>query len=110
VPADHSPLLDEISSLLALPPGHPGLAAVDDTLTAGYAQAMALEAERWRLERRIGEVAGEVAAGTGVDELVHLARRMSAADGEISRLRTLLQSLHDRARELRFVAEASLQI
>lgn len=108
MPADHSPLLDEISSLLALPPGHPGLAAIDDTLTAGYAQAMALEAERWRLERRIGEVAGEVAAGAGVDELVHLARRMSAADGEISRLRTLLRSLRDRARELRLMAEAAI--
>lgn len=107
MPADHAPLLDEISSLLALPPGHPGLAAIDDTLTAGYAQAMALEAERWRLERRIGEVAGEVAAGAGVDELVHLARRMSAADGEISHLRTLLRSLRDRARELQLMAEAA---
>ena len=108
MPADHSPLLDEISSLLSLPPGHPGLAAIDDTLTAGYAQAMALEAERWRLERRVGEVAGEVAAGGDVDELVHLARRMSAADGEISNLRTLLRSLRDHARELRLMAEAAL--
>lgn len=111
VPADYSPLLDEIRSLLALQPGDPALARIDDTLTAGYAQAMALEAERWRLERRIGEMARDVAAddaGARVDELARLARRISAADGEISHLRTLLRSLRERARELRLVAEAAL--
>ena len=35
----------------------PTLARVEDTLTEGYARALAIEAERWRLERRIGEVA-----------------------------------------------------
>jgi hypothetical protein len=37
----------------------PTLARMEDTLTEGYAKALALEAERWRLERRIGEVARE---------------------------------------------------
>jgi hypothetical protein len=32
----------------------PLLARVEDTLTEGYARAPAIEAERWRLERRIG--------------------------------------------------------
>ena len=39
----------------------PTLARLEDTLTEGYARALALEAERWRLERRIGEVARTVA-------------------------------------------------
>jgi hypothetical protein len=104
VSADPSALLDEISSLLALEPGAPGLERLDDTLTAGYAQAMALEAERWRLERRIGEIAVELATDenlAGVEELTRLARRIAAADGEITHLRTLLRTLRDRSRELR---------
>lgn len=102
MPADPSALLDEIASLLALRPGDDGVERIDETLTVGYAQAMALEAERWRLERRIAEIAGET---EDVGEIADLARRMTAADGEISRLRALLRSLRDHARELRLAAE-----
>ena len=54
---------EQIERLLTAPASGaeaPTLARMEDTLTEGYAQALALEAERWRLERRIGEVARTV--------------------------------------------------
>lgn len=101
---DHTQLLDDIQTLLAAKPSDARLAEIEDTLAAGYARAMALEAERWRLERRIGEVARGFGEGKGkadTTEITRLANRMSAADGDLNRLRTLLGSLRERARELR---------
>ena len=43
---------EEIRTLLDAPPtgdDAPSLDAIEHTLTAGYARALALEAERWRL-------------------------------------------------------------
>src|ERR671923_271163 len=86
---------DEISQLLAAPADGaeaPPLARLEDTLTAGYARALALEAERWRLERRIGEVASALqdeSSELRTDEIAKLAARLSDADGELSRLRGL---------------------
>ncbi len=94
---DHSILLDDIRSLLALKPGDSSLARIEDTLTAGYARAMALEAEHWRLERQMAVLA----VNGDADELLGLARRMSASKGDLSHLRTLLDALRERARELR---------
>jgi len=76
------------------------LAAIERTLTDGYAKALSIEAERWRIERRIGEVAsalgrGDVAANT--QEIVALAQRLEAADGDLVALRDLLASLRGRA-------------
>jgi len=78
----------------------PTLARMEDTLTEGYARALALEAERWRLERRIGEVAREGRTDIG-EELKSLGTRLTRADGELSKLRSLLGSLHERARAVR---------
>jgi hypothetical protein len=81
----------------------PTLARIEDTLTEGYARALALEAERWRLERRIGEVARQ--DGTDVaEELRTLGTRLTRADGELTELRSLLGSLHERARSVRHAA------
>ena len=44
-------LLDRISALLGDSTGD--LDTIEHTLTDGYARALALEAERWRLERRV---------------------------------------------------------
>jgi len=90
-------MLDQIEELLGAK--EPTLARMEDTLTEGYAQALALEAERWRLERRIGEVARE--GSTDLEELRTLGTRLSDADGELATLRTLLGRLHERARMLR---------
>lgn len=78
----------------------PTLARLEDTLTEGYAQALALEAERWRLERRLGEVAREGGTDAG-DELRSLGTRLTHADGELTKLRSLLGTLHERARAAR---------
>jgi hypothetical protein len=78
----------------------PTLARVEDALTEGYAQALALEAERLRIERRLGEMA-RTAAPDHADELRSLGARLRSADGEIATLRSLLGTLNDRARAIR---------
>jgi hypothetical protein len=99
-------LLDRIHSLIAAPAaasGGPTLDRIEELLTEGYAEALALEAEHWRLERRLGEAAAGLADGRDVatDELASIARRMSAADGELVRLRSALASLRERASQTR---------
>jgi len=95
-PADT--MMQQIEELLGA--DAPTLARLEETLTEGYAQALALEAERWRLERRLGEMARE--GGTDVDEeLRSLGKRLTSADGALAELRTLLGSLHERARTTR---------
>jgi ABC-type phosphate transport system auxiliary subunit len=93
------PLRDEITELLRMPEdgaGAPSLDAIETTLTDGYAEALALDAERSRIERRLGEVvkdAGEVSAHSIAAELAELSERLEATDQELTRLRTLLHSL-----------------
>jgi hypothetical protein len=84
----------------------PTLARMEDTLTEGYAQALALEAERWRIERRMGEVAREGRTDIG-EELRSLGTRLTRADGELTKLRGLLGSLRERARAVRHAASPS---
>jgi hypothetical protein len=88
----------EIEALLSAEA--PTLARLEDTLTEGYARALAIEAERWRLERRIGEVAREGRSDVS-EELRSLGTRLTRADGELVELRSLLGTLHERARVLR---------
>jgi hypothetical protein len=100
---------DEIRDLLAAPttgPCAPSLAAIEHTLTAGYAEALALEAEHLRTERQVGKVAAELGRGESAraDEMALLGRRLSAIDGELGALRALLDSLRDRAAEVRAAA------
>jgi hypothetical protein len=93
------PLQDEIADLLRMPDdgaGAPSLDAIESTLTHGYAEALALDAERSRIERRLGEVArdaGEVSAHCVAAELVELSKRLDTAHGELAQLRTLLHDL-----------------
>jgi hypothetical protein len=101
------PLRDEIAELLRMPEngaGAPSLDTIETTLTDGYAEALALEAERCRIERRLGEVvrdAGEVSAHSVAAELSELSERLETADGELVRLRSLLRNLQARRRILR---------
>ncbi|HUJ93290.1 MAG TPA: hypothetical protein VLW05_11370 [Gaiellaceae bacterium] len=107
---DEAPVLQEIQELLSAPAegaGAPTLARLEDTLTEGYAQALALEAERLRIERRLGEVAREAGGGDPSRlsaELASLATRLRRADGELARLRGLLVPLRERTRSLRLAA------
>jgi hypothetical protein len=108
-------MLQQIEELLSAPASGasaPSLAHMEDALTHGYAQALALEAERWRLERRLGEVARTVGGPEPdvpslVDEASRLAKRLASTDGELTTLRTMLRSLHDRARSTRRAARAA---
>src|SRR5436309_14609278 len=101
---------DEIRSLLNAPPegeDAPTIDAIEHTLTAGYARALALEAERWRLERRIAQVAAEPGGKSQDDEhseLTLLGQRLAVADGDLSTLRALLSSLRSRPAEVRATA------
>jgi ABC-type phosphate transport system auxiliary subunit len=102
--------MEQIQELLNAPTSGaeaPTLARMENTLTEGYAQALALEAERWRLERRLGEVARSLESGDGssfVEELSSLAKRLTSADGELTKLRSLLGTLHERTRSARLAA------
>ena len=101
---------DDIRSLLDAPPtgeDAPSLDHIEHTLTAGYARALAIEAERWRLERRIADVAarlGDEVTDEDASELADLGHRLSSTDGDLIRLRTLLVSLRTRADEVRAAA------
>lgn len=81
-------VVERIEALLASPAGGaaaPSLEWLEATLTEGYAEALALEAERSRV--------------TG--ELVTLANRLTVAGAELDRLRALLDRLQQRTRALR---------
>lgn len=103
-------VIDDIRDLLAAP--YPAasktfLERVDSTLTDGYAQALQLEGERWRIERRIAEVVAGLPADADKDhepELVALAARLRTSNQSIERLRALLASLRERRTELRKAA------
>jgi hypothetical protein len=98
------PLQDEIAELLRMPEdgaGAPTLDAIESTLTDGYAAKLALEAERWRIERRLDEVARDGGDLPDGRELARLSQRLETTDGELARLRSLLRSLQARRRVVR---------
>ena len=113
VPIAHNPALrpsmihEDIRNLLEAPPTGdraPTLDHIEHTLTSGYARALALEAERWRLERKITDVAArlvEQVSDEDATELSKLSQRLADADGDLTRLRALLASLRTRADEVR---------
>jgi hypothetical protein len=91
-------MIQEIEELLTAEA--PAIDRLESVLTDGYAHALALETERWRLERRLGKVARE-GGGDARDEVTSLGRRLTLADDELARLRALLSSLNERARHAR---------
>jgi hypothetical protein len=83
----------------------PTLASIEDMLTSGYARAMAVEAERWRLERRLAELAGTPSAGIDNDaELRRVGAELKSADTDLVALRALLAELRKRADAARATA------
>jgi predicted RNase H-like nuclease (RuvC/YqgF family) len=108
-PADeYTVLCDEIRELLDGPVAAPeqSLEQLEDTLTEGYARALALEAERLRLERKIGELGADVRRGAerSGDEIASLAAHLSHASSRLDGLRALLAALRRRAMAARTIA------
>jgi ABC-type phosphate transport system auxiliary subunit len=90
-------LLNKISALVDAP--MPDLGQVERTLTDGYAHALSLEAEQWRLEKRRLEVAGQIHRGDTAEkaaELAEIARRLDGTEHDLVRLRAMLVKLRRR--------------
>src|SRR5947207_10208899 len=76
---------EQISALIAAPTRD--LEEIEHVLTDGYAQALLVEAEKWRLEKRMGEVAQDLQRGDTakkVRELSTLAKQVDANAGELA--------------------------
>jgi hypothetical protein len=103
-------LLEQIDELLAEPDpeGEPAsLDVLERTLTDGYAYALVLESERWRLEQRLSELAGELQEGDQDEksqELAQISRRLSSNGTALQRLRTTLARLRTHATAVRGAA------
>ena len=80
------------------------LDAIERTLTDGYAHALSLEAEQWRVEKRIQEVAQTLQRGDTAKkarELSTLAKKLDESTLDLSTLRERLASLRRHADDVR---------
>jgi hypothetical protein len=100
-------LFEQIDLLLAEPSPAaepPSLARLERTLTDGYAYALTLESERWRLERRMAELTTGLQdgdQGPKAEELAVLSDRLSKNGAALAGLRFTLSQLRERATEAR---------
>ena len=97
-----SELLEKIKALMSAPARD--LETIERTLTDGYAQALSLEAEKWRLEKRITEVAQSLERGDTAQkarELAVLANRVEGNVGDLVALRYVLAELRRHADAVR---------
>jgi predicted nucleic acid-binding Zn-ribbon protein len=100
-------LLEQINALIGAPARD--LDTIERTLTDGYAYALSLEAEKWRLEKRINEVAQSLQRGdtaTKARELAALAKRVEESVDDLATLRSLLTDLRRHADEVRLGSPA----
>jgi uncharacterized membrane-anchored protein len=95
-------VLDEISTAMVAAEGD--LDAIERTLTDGYARALSLEAERYRLEKRLAEATQDLQRGdtkAKTRELSRLAARLDANAGDLGTLRRVLADLRRHAAAVR---------
>jgi predicted nucleic acid-binding Zn-ribbon protein len=95
-------LLEKINALISAPTRD--LDTIERTLTDGYAHALSLEAEKWRLEKRINEVAQSLERGDTAKkarELAALANRIEGSAGDLVALRSVLAELRRHADAVR---------
>jgi DNA-binding FadR family transcriptional regulator len=96
---DIASLLQRVRSLVdahSADPAEPLLTEMEHTLTDGYARALELEAERLRLERRIGELAHGLNGPEQAEELRGAAEQLRRVDEELASLRNVLAVLQQR--------------
>ena len=92
-------LIDRIEALVGQrSEGSPAalLETMEHTLTDGYAEALAIEAERMRTEREIAAGLAEAERENRAAELVELSERLAEQDRELKLLRELLAGLRER--------------
>jgi hypothetical protein len=97
-----SELFDQIAALIDA--DERDLDRIERTLTDGYARALALQGERWRLEKRLAEVAQELDGGdttVKTRELAGISARLTGNEGELSELRGRLGELRRYAEAVR---------
>ena len=107
MPRDVRLLIDRIDDLSGerddVPP-KPLLEEIEHTLTDGYAVALALEGESWRLQRRITELAARIESRDHTDEMRRLGYSLAEATSSLTRLRGSLAALRRRADAVRALA------
>jgi len=100
-------LLEQIDELLAESPADgeaETLARLERTLTDGYAHALVLEAERWRLEQRMSELASGLTDGNQElksQELAQVSSGLATNAAALKDLRATLTRLRARATAVR---------
>jgi hypothetical protein len=95
-------MLEKINALISEPTRD--LDTIERTLTDGYAHALSLEAEKWRLEKRITEVAQSLERGDTAKkarELAVLAGRVESSVVDLLALRSVLADLRRHADAVR---------
>ena len=91
-------LLEQIKQMIST--SARDLDQLERTLTDGYAHALRLEAEKWRLDKRIAEVAQGIQRGDTAKKARELAALTKARDGhddDLAALRSLLGDLRRHA-------------
>jgi len=86
-------LLEQINALISAPARD--LDTIERTLTDGYAQALSLEAEKWRLEKRINEVAQTLQRGDTAKKAREIATLADRIESSVRALTTLRSRLAD---------------
>jgi hypothetical protein len=84
--------------------GAPTLAHIEELLTAGYARAMEIEGEQWRLQRRLVEIALRLADDYNelqARELRKVAHEFRGVEDDLVGIRALIRSLRARANDAR---------
>ncbi len=103
---DQTVLLDRIRALIEEKSAAPErlLGSMENTLTDGYAQALALEGEAMRVEKEIAAALSRATEVQDVRTLRALVDRLSSTRLEIARLRELLGILSRRVDAVRAAA------
>jgi uncharacterized membrane protein (UPF0127 family) len=98
IDVDLKELFERVGALLAV--DGPAWREIEGVLTEGYALTLALESERWRIERRLAERNASRRRKKSA-QTRSLAARHEQVDRDIQCLRALLAELYDHGRDVR---------